>query len=113
MSIWKDTGCPPLPSLPKADLSGLSPYPPEKQLPYPKVKRMMQGRERVVLRKSIRDLALYGPQKTAGDPEYTKLLNRGPNTKEEFQILGYQPPPIDFFIPVVEQSVSGAKLKSE
>ncbi|OWA54687.1 hypothetical protein BV898_19086 [Hypsibius exemplaris] len=111
MSIWKDAGCPPLPSLPKIDLSGLSPHPPAKQIPYEKVKRLLQGRDRLVQRKSIRDLALSGPRKTAGDPEVSKLLNRGPNSHEEFQNLGYQPPLIDFFIPVVEQALSGAKLK--
>ena len=65
----------------------------------------------MVLRKSIRDLNLSGPGKTAGSAEVSKMLNRGPNTAVEFQNLGYQPPPIDYFIPVVEQAISGAKLK--
>jgi hypothetical protein len=111
MSVWKDAGCPPLPSLPKADLSSISPYPLKDQLPYPKVFRQRQGRDRPVLRKSIRDGALFGARKMAGSGEFAQMLNRGPNTPEEFQNLGYQPPPIEFFIPVVEQAASGAKMK--
>ncbi|GAU97315.1 hypothetical protein RvY_08634-2 [Ramazzottius varieornatus] len=104
MSIWKDTGCPPLPTLPSVDLSELPTSPATNQVPYPRVTRFVQGKERSIIRRSIKESQLWGVNKTAGSVEVTRLLSKGPNTPEEFQTLGYQPPTLDYFIPVVEQA---------
>ncbi|XP_055343402.1 uncharacterized protein LOC129591681 [Paramacrobiotus metropolitanus] len=106
VSIWKDNQCPTLQTAPKADLSSLSPYPPRDKLPYPKVSRVQFGKEKLVNRKSIRDMPLAGPGKVTGSVEVTRLLNKGPNTMEEFQNLGYQPPDLSYFAPVVEQAIT-------